>query len=197
MQFSSVESEFAKRRDTSSDINMHMETLRNLASECEHITEFGTRYGNSTIAFLSGRPKHLVCYDIAPFPMGLESLAMGAPERPGTSLSLRTADTSRLASIDRTDLLFIDTLHTASQLRAELRLSCHVNKFLVLHDTETFRWVGEQSYTKLDVDPQKPTGLGAALLEFLLQGEFYCQRHYSYNNGLTILRRLTNGTGTA
>ena len=47
-----------------SDINEHLLAINELASGCEHITEFGVRNVVSTWALLAARPKRLVCYDI-------------------------------------------------------------------------------------------------------------------------------------
>ena len=44
--------EFRIARDTPSDINEHMEVLKGLADEVDHVTEMGTRTGVSTRAFL-------------------------------------------------------------------------------------------------------------------------------------------------
>ena len=46
--------QYERARSTPSDINEHCETLRRLASECEHATEFGMRHGVSTVALLAG-----------------------------------------------------------------------------------------------------------------------------------------------
>ena len=49
---------------TPSDINEHIPTLIDYASECEHITEMGVRAITSTWAFLGAAPKKLISYDI-------------------------------------------------------------------------------------------------------------------------------------
>lgn len=38
---------------TSPDIRGHLAFLRDLASDCRHVTEFGIRWGSSTSAFIS------------------------------------------------------------------------------------------------------------------------------------------------
>ena len=45
--------EYRIARDTPSDINEHIEVLKNLADSVEHVTEMGTRTGVSTRAFLA------------------------------------------------------------------------------------------------------------------------------------------------
>ena len=42
--------EYRIARDTPSDINEHIEVLKNLADSVEHVTEMGTRTGVSTRA---------------------------------------------------------------------------------------------------------------------------------------------------
>src|SRR5262245_5381518 len=51
---------------TPSDINEHLPILSELAQRCDHVTEFGRRTGNSTIAFIHAQPKRLVSYDNRP-----------------------------------------------------------------------------------------------------------------------------------
>ena len=45
--------EYRIARDTPSDINEHIEILKSLADEVNHVTEMGTRTGVSTRAFLA------------------------------------------------------------------------------------------------------------------------------------------------
>jgi hypothetical protein len=49
---------------TPSDINEHIPTLIEYASECETITEMGVRAITSTWAFLGAAPKKLISYDM-------------------------------------------------------------------------------------------------------------------------------------
>ena len=83
--------------------------------------------------------------------------------------------------IEPTDLLFIDSFHTYSQLRRELEL--HHDKVLgciILHDTETFGEIGEDG----------GLGLNYAITEFLEQDKsWHIMHHYFNNNGLTVLRK--------
>jgi glycosyltransferase involved in cell wall biosynthesis len=59
---------FAARRATPSDINEHLDVLKALATGKASVTEFGTRGGNSTVAFLAAQPDRLTCYDLNPCP---------------------------------------------------------------------------------------------------------------------------------
>src|SRR6185437_11367238 len=47
---------------TPHDINEHCWLLRELSSQCEHVTEWGKRHNVSTTALLAGQPKILVSY---------------------------------------------------------------------------------------------------------------------------------------
>jgi hypothetical protein len=56
---------FENKKNQQSDINEHLETLRDYASQCKRITEMGMREGISTIAFLYAKPETLISYDIS------------------------------------------------------------------------------------------------------------------------------------
>ena len=84
--------------------------------------------------------------------------------------------------LENVDLLFLDTWHVYDQLKEELRLhSKNVNKYIILHDTETFGMKGETKGYK---------GIKFAVDEFLVQNSktWKLHEHYTFCNGLTILR---------
>jgi hypothetical protein len=87
--------------------------------------------------------------------------------------------------IAATDLLFIDTWHTYTQLREELRLHGNrARKYIAFHDTHTFGLSGE--------DPRDQKGLLSAVIEFVMANPHW--RFHTYrtnNNGLTILERIS------
>lgn len=164
---------------TPSDINEHLVTLKWLASQCEHVTEMGTRGANgSTVAFLAAQMPYLECYDINPCP-GLDALR---PLAGKTRIGFTQANVLDV-DIEPTDLLFIDTWHVYGQLKAELaRHSGQARRFIVLHDTETFGVRGE--------DPTQK-GLWPAVEEFLAATpDFKIKSRYVNNNGLTVLERV-------
>lgn len=165
-------------KNTKTDINEHLPTLKQLSSECEHVTEMGTRYGVSTVGFLAGEPKVLECYDISKqstIPK-IEKLIKK------TIFIFHEKDTTAV-DIKETDLLFIDTLHTYKQLKKELELHAEkAIKYIVLHDTETFGFVSESN--------KNEKGLKFAIDEFLnLNKNWEKFKHYKNNNGLTVLKR--------
>ncbi len=158
---------FEEACSTPSDNNEHCPTLRRLASECRHITEFGVMFGRSTVSFLSARPESLVSYDIKKQEVinHIETLANSE----GIPFSFNLED-SRTVTIDDTDLLYIDTDHTYEQLRIELfRHGDKAKKYNVLHDTAAF--------------PE----MCKAVDEFLEQGTFQVKDVFVNNNGLTSL----------
>jgi hypothetical protein len=160
-----------------SDINEHCRKLYELALECQHVTEFGVRAGNSTTAFLAAKPATLVCYDINPCPV-IETLKIFASE---TELVFHQESTLD-CEIQKTDLLFIDTLHDSDQIEKEL--AKHGNKsgkYLVFHDTETFGVHGE---TKGREGIRKP------IADFVTRNDHWeIHQIFTNNNGLTILKR--------
>lgn len=173
-----LEKWYEKAATTTSDINEHVPTLRELASKCEHVTEFGVRRGVSTVALLAGQPKRLISYDIHTSPE-----ASGLKDRQGKcEFEFRLGD-SRTVDIEPTDMLFIDTVHIGTHLMAELKNSAHkVRKYLVFHDTEA-PW-GERG-------EDGGQGVMPAIREFLWKNpEWTVKKHYRNNHGLTVLSKL-------
>ena len=158
----------------SSDINEHCPTLCALARECRHVTEFGTRTGNSTVALLNAQPDKLVCYDLVRSPQ-MERLRDVAGR---TELVFVQADVLQV-EIEPTDMLFIDTRHDYEQLKEELRRHTgKVRRYIVLHDTTTYAERGETP---------GHAGLWPAVEEFMALGTFRLKWRDHHNNGLTVL----------
>lgn len=163
-----------------SDINEHMPILRELASQCRHITEFGFRTGISTMAFICGSPEILITYDIdISCNMAFEELKPYAAEK-GVKFDFIVDDTGTFM-IPRTDMLFIDTWHNAIQITKELFHSGNqARKFLVFHDTMTFGVEGEKG----------GDGIIKPIKDFMALNRFWkIKYHFDYNNGLLILER--------
>lgn len=165
------------RRDTP-DIAEHLDTLTNLASEVEHVTEMGFRYGASACALLKGNPKKLVSYDLQ-IPKACRELFQQI--KGDTDVQLFENDTLNL-SIAPTDLLFIDTLHTYKQLKEELQLHAEkAKKYIVFHDTMSYRHKGEDGTTP---------GLYDAIMEYIEdKPHWFVKFDHSNNNGLLCLER--------
>ena len=169
-----------------SDINEHLPTLRDLASECHHITEMGVRYIVSTYAFAEGLKKGdtLLSIDIAhpaAFGGNLDAIKNHCANK-GINFEFRLGDTREI-QIGETDLLFIDTLHRYGQLKCELALHANkAKKYIAFHDTTTFATMGD--------DGVEGNGLWKAIEEFLADHKEWCiMKRYTNNNGLTILKR--------
>ena len=155
--------------ETPSDNNEHCRTLHELAKECKHVTEFGVMFGRSTVSFLAARPNILISHDIKRQEVVTRIEELARKEQ--VPFVFKLGD-SRTVSIDETDLLYIDTKHTARQLRVELyRHGNKARKYIVLHDTAAFPEMLE------------------AVAEFVEQGVFQIKEVFTNNNGLTILER--------
>ncbi len=175
----SLESLLDGYKKNTPDISEHLDTLTGLAEQCEHITEFGFRHGASFCAFLLGRPKFLVTYDININPAHTDLFGKLREE---TIIEFNQISTLDTPPVEETDLIFFDTWHTYEQLKQELKI--HGNrskKYLVFHDTETYKDQGQDGSTP---------GLTAAISEFLAVNPHWRPYvHYFNNNGLTVLRR--------
>lgn len=162
---------------TPSDINEHCNRLMEIASGCDHVTEFSVRTGSSTTALMAGKPKMLVSYDVNPIPTHLKPMA----DSNGVDFHGIQANPLDLPPVMQTDLLFIDTFHTYKQLSAELKLHGNQSRrWIVMHDTIIYGFAGEDGQD----------GLLKAIGEFLNDNpEWAASEHHANNNGLTVLVR--------
>ncbi len=174
---------YNRQCSTASDINEHLPVLKKYSTECSHITEMGVRWVVSTYAFIAGFPKTLISIDIV-HPDGyregfIEEIEKLAADNK-VNFKFKLGNTLDI-DIDETDLLFIDTLHTYDQLKAEL--AKHGNKsrkYIILHDTVTFGERGENGQS----------GLLPAMSEFIAENPHWqVWEHFTNNNGLTVLKR--------
>jgi hypothetical protein len=179
------------------DINEHLPTLRKYASLCEHVTEMGTRFAVSILALLIANPKKVVSIDLNyHFYEKFENETKEFAEKCGTDFDFVIADVLK-TDIEKTDMLFIDTLHTYNQLSKELRRhESNVNKWIVLHDTVTYGQTDEIFYSnglisdEVSNDIVVKTGLYTALSDFLEENKNWkIKEHYVNNNGLTVIER--------
>ena len=167
---------FDRAKTAVSDINEHCTRLRELTRECGHVTDFGMRPAVSTVALLAGRPKKMVSYSAWRYPEAdLFELIVGQD-----AFEFKEGD-SLTVNIDPTDLLFIDTKHTAQHLKCELaRHADRVRRWIVLHDTVIFGERGE------DGSP----GLLHAIREFLKKNpDWSIQETHTHQYGLMVLVR--------
>jgi len=180
---------------TPSDINEHIPTLVEYASECEHITEMGVRAITSTWAFLGAAPKKLISYDIEnPAKWGADiQYVYNVAEHYGLNYEFRKENVLKI-DIEETDLLFLDTWHAYNQLKAELeKHSPKARKYIIMHDTTSYEFRDEPltSENAWEGDLDFGRGLWAAVTEFLdSTDEWVLHKRYTNNNGLTILKRV-------
>ena len=163
----------------------HFPTLRKYASKCSHITEMGVRDVFSTYAFLVEKPERMVGYDIYTSPH-IEKAKKLSVEN-GIKFDFLEQNVLT-ANIEETDLLFIDTAHTYHQLSQELKLhGGKVKKYIILHDTETYKNEDEERYAK---PGQEKHGLEIAIQEFLEENEEWeIIEQFENSCGLTILEK--------
>lgn len=168
--------ELLYRSRQASDINEHLTFIRDECVGMERIVEFGTRDANSSVAFMAAKPREFIAYDIG----HRESAEILYTLSAKTAVRLINSD-SLDADFDWTDVLFIDTLHVSSQLKAELEL--HGNKTrkkIILHDTEIY---GQK-------DEHGGPGLMQAVNDFIsINPHWRISCHRKNNNGLTVLTR--------
>ena len=199
-----------------SDMYEHLPTLKQYAGKCDTICEFGTNDLTSTIGLLSGFPKHLITLDLNHpdiFALTFEPFNPNRKEdEEPTVIKLNLETVNKIAtdneiefkfmqtnslefSFNSVDLLFIDSLHTYTQLTKELMLHAKkVKKYIILHDTEFYGEKGQDNKDKEGnyLCPHWETkGIGHAIGEFLENpySGWVIDKHYTNCHGLTILKR--------
>lgn len=172
------EKEYQTAIRTPTDINEHLPVLSDLASKCQHVTELGVGWAQSTRGFLRN-DVILHSYEYMPQP-GITEFFEEC-KKSGRNVTLHVADT-RKVEIEETDLMLVDSLHVYEQVQEELRLHADkVRKYIVFHDTTTFESVGEFG----------GKGIWAAIQEFLDEhNEWQILERRFNNNGLTVLHRV-------
>lgn len=184
----------------SSDINEHLPTLRELARQCQSVTEIGIRDIVSTWGLLQGlsESRHqqtsYVGIDLRDPPFYKLKLAKELAQNNGISFEFIKGDDFDL-DIVATDLLFIDSLHTYCHLTYELeKFSDKVLQFIVLHDTsEPWGEMDEPSpyypYPS-HIDRIFKRGSWIAVVDFLdSHPDWQLKARYLNNHGLTVLER--------
>ena len=200
--------------EQSSDIYEHLPTLSEYASNCESIIELGVRGVVSTYAFLNGlmnnssNNKQLLMNDILPCDINeVLEITTALP----IDVRYCWINDLEMTVNHNYDMTFIDTLHVYGQLKRELEHYCNItNKYIIMHDTTIDGESGELyrkglSYEKLYQYANNlggeigiPAnelllGLMPAVREFLQNHpEWVMEKQYTNNNGLTILKRISN-----
>lgn len=180
-----LEELYRRNRDTPSNINQHLGTLRDLASECQVVCEFGVATGRSTTALLASKADRVYSWD--PYPT---EPALALARLVGGDHWHFTIGSSLTANLPYCcDMLFIDSVHTCRHLLLELEVHAHkVSKYLVFHDTVTFGKYAEASPgaghcgTELGLLPAIETWTG--------RQEWKEKFHHTNNNGLLCLEHI-------
>lgn len=172
-----------------SDINEHLPILKEYADKCEHVTEMGVRWVVSTWAFLASKAERIISYDLVRF--SAVGPCIDVCRIQNKDWTFIEADVLKV-DIEETDFLFIDTYHTAEQLKQELaRHSSKVRKYIGFHDTTTFWERGEDSYSAVsELQTHSEQGLKYAIEPFLAENpEWEIVYRTEKNNGLMIIGR--------
>lgn len=184
-----IEKEYQLELNTKSDINEHVHDLYMLASDCTHVTEFGSRFGASTKSFLKAKVT-LRAYDLEIHKPLMDIFNIA--RKVGKDVEYNKGSTLSIL-IEPTDLLFIDTWHSQQQLREELKLHGNAaQKYLAFHDTHTYG-VRDESMQWAENPDRKAMpnqGLLPAVIDFVIANPHWrFKKHKTNNNGLTILER--------
>ena len=172
----------------------HLPRLAALASGCALAVEFGVKRAGSSAALLMGAD-YVISYDIVPTHEA-RKLQASCPRR----WEYRIGD-SRIAPLHPCDLLFIDSLHTYEQMRAELtRHADSVDRYLVCHDTVTFGSIGADGETGRhrwapssvgEAVPVEALGIRPAIDELMIRDRsWHIAAHYPESHGLLVLERV-------
>jgi len=184
-----IEGEYSRVKNTFSDINEHIELLYTLGMECDRICEMGVRDGASTRAFLNTNAS-LRSYDIE---LNDEVKALFQKAKAvGKDVTYEKANVLNI-EIDECDLLFIDTWHSGSQLKRELKIhGDKAKKYLVFHDTHTYGCRDEKQNWRdfADKRPIAGEGLIKPIIDFIIENPHWKFKEFrTNNNGLTVLER--------
>lgn len=163
------------------ELHMHLPFLQFVASQCDHVTEFGFEYAKSAVALISGCRGKVVSYDIRHTPEVDILKKMTLP----CEWEFHVQDTTKPGFvIEPTDFLFIDTYHKYDMTKLELSQCNNVRKYIGLHDTVSH---GEVS---IHQDGKFP-GILPALREFLADHpEWKIVYEVNFNHGLILLQRV-------
>lgn len=182
-----LEHEFNLVKNYETDINEHADTLRHYAEQCEHVTEMGIRFGNSTVMFFAARPKKFVSYDVFKEERVnyLELIAKECGINWELKIMNPSPEDATESKIEETDLLFIDTNHFAQQMAHELKLhASKVRKYIILHDVFVF-------WNRGAGDDHLADGLKNAVEPFLASHpEWQVVFRTDANNGLMVMEKI-------
>ena len=205
----SIEEKYKYRCETVSDINEHLPTLYEYASQCESIAELGVRGVVSSYAFMWGlmnnnsKIKEFSVFDISY--CDVSEITQECVENGIEFTDYIPEDDLTVDIFNQSyDLTFIDTFHCYPHCYEELlKFSEHTNKYIILHDTYIDRETSE--CVRLGYEPQHYNGLVSkynnkyktddfklglkyAIDRFVYEKPiWHVLKEYDNNNGLTVL----------
>lgn len=183
MSFEAIMHAYERELRNGTDIWEHLPTLKDIASKCPNVVEFGVWDCTSTWGLLAGKPARMRSYDVIRRP----EVDLVEAVTPDSGIDFKFIQQSSLeACIEPADFLFIDSLHTYDQLSQELdRHVDKISKFIGIHDTTTFGDVDEKG--------NRP-GLWLAVEHFIAKNPAWIVKSRATNcNGLTILAKYFAG----
>jgi hypothetical protein len=187
-----LESIYRRHCEAGTAISAHLPRLRELAAGLDTVVEFGVKRGASSSALLLGA-KRVVSFDVIATPE-----AKALKEVAGERWDYRIED-SRAADVPECDLMFVDSLHTYEQVRAEAVHADRARRYLVFHDVSTFGEVGavgetgRQSWTYVagrGSVPMQHRGIRPAIDELMIRDPSWriIERRVE-SHGLLVLAR--------
>lgn len=210
---SELDMKYENAKTTVSDINEHIETLYEYATECTSIAELGVRGMVSTWAFLRGLRDSKIKEQAKLRYYGFDIIDIDDSNLNRICFENNIDCTGHFnqndlavdISSETYDMVFIDTAHNYPHCYEELcKFAPQTNKYIILHDTMID---GERSeYVRLGYEPQHyqhlieqyggkyteedfKKGLLFALGEFIEENpRWQIWESHDNNNGLTILK---------
>lgn len=167
-----IEGKYKELCEKESDINQHLPTIRETVKEGDNVLELGVRDVVSTWALLANKPATLLSVDVVyPPEQNLRDVADAARAQ-DTAFDFILASSLHLQLKKNVDVLFVDTIHTYSQLVKELwRFESKVKRTIILHDT-------------------KIPEMWACVTDFLYSPNWQIEKQLDSHMGLTVLTRI-------
>ena len=181
-----VEQIFNQRKTVRKTICGHLDVLRELASQCETIVEFGIRSGSSSSALLMGVKGTLYSWDIEEIPRWQADLRKAA----GDKWVVTYGPSQEAQTPEKFDMLFHDTFHNYDQVKAELDAHADkAQKFIVLHDSVKNAISAGDNHTRGNFNPNL-AGFRLAVDELMIRDpSWFIKAHYPHDDGLLVLER--------
>lgn len=181
-----VEKWYQSKRAEKTDIQGHLDALRDMARRADSVLEIGTRRGFSTAAFIASGARIVDCLD-----MTFSNLAVDDYKRHASEMGCRlrlfegdscTFDMKYFGYGMTWGMVFIDGFHTYANLSVELaRYHSKALDVIAIHDTVLFGDKGEAGQA----------GIMPAVVDFIkTHPEWDVTQHYEHCNGLTVLEKV-------